>query len=144
MSTIVFTELAQVVSCESAREESVRQGVGVAVVNGRIAAIGADAELLARFPDAEQVRCGGGVMTPGFVDSHTHAVFGRWRADEYALRSRGVPYMEIARQGGGINASVRDLRSRSEDELVELDPHSAEHDDAAGARRPPRSRAGTG
>ena len=60
------------------------------------------------------------VLTPGLVDSHTHAVFGRWRADEYALRARGVPYMEIARRGGGINASVRDLRERSEAELVAL------------------------
>ena len=59
-------------------------------------------------------------LTPGFVDSHTHAVFGRYRTDEYAQRSAGVPYMEIARRGGGINASVRDLRARSEDELVEL------------------------
>jgi imidazolonepropionase len=60
------------------------------------------------------------VITPGFVDSHTHAVFGAWRAAEYAMRSRGVPYMEIARRGGGINASVRDIRERSVEELVEL------------------------
>jgi len=60
------------------------------------------------------------VLTPGLVDSHTHAVFGRYRTDEYALRCTGVPYMEIARRGGGINASVRDLRARSEDELVEM------------------------
>lgn len=120
MSPIVFTDLAQVITCESATEEDVRHDTGVAVVDGQIAAIGTDQELLARFPGAERVRCGGGVLTPGFVDSHTHVVFGRWRADEYALRSRGVPYMEIARQGGGINASVKDLRSRSEEELVEL------------------------
>jgi imidazolonepropionase len=66
------------------------------------------------------VDCGGGVITPGFVDSHTHAVFGAWRAGEYVLRSRGVPYMEIARRGGGILSSVRDVRERTEDELVEL------------------------
>jgi imidazolonepropionase len=82
--------------------------------------VGTEAELCNRYPDAERVDCGGGVLTPGLVDSHTHAVFGRWRADEYVLRCQGVPYMEIARQGGGINASVRDLRGRSEDDLVEL------------------------
>ena len=120
MSATVFTNLRQVVTCESTDASSVRENVGVAVVDGRIAAIAPDNELLARFPDAEEVRCGGGVMTPGFVDSHTHAVFGRWRYEEYALRSRGVSYMEIARQGGGINASVNDLRERSEEELVEL------------------------
>jgi imidazolonepropionase len=83
-------------------------------------AVAPESELKRRYRGAERVDCGGGVLTPGLVDSHTHAVFGRWRADEYALRSRGVPYMEIARRGGGINASVRDLRERSEDELVEL------------------------
>ncbi len=40
--------------------------------------------------------------------------------DEYERRCAGASYMEIARSGGGINASVRDLRGRSEDELVEL------------------------
>jgi imidazolonepropionase len=47
-------------------------------------------------------------------------VFGGWRAAEYALRSKGVPYMEIAREGGGINASIRDVRALSEEELVAL------------------------
>jgi imidazolonepropionase len=47
-------------------------------------------------------------------------VFGGWRAAEYALRSRGVPYMEIARRGGGINASIRDVRSMSEEQLAGL------------------------
>jgi imidazolonepropionase len=120
MSATIFTGAAQVVTCESTDPESVKTGVAVAVANGRIAAVAGEAELAGRFPDAERVDCAGGVVTPGFVDSHTHAVFGRWRAEEYALRCRGVPYMEIARQGGGINASVRDLRSRTEEELVEL------------------------
>jgi imidazolonepropionase len=82
--------------------------------------VGPDAEIVSRHPNAARVDCAGGVLTPGLVDSHTHAVFGRYRTDEYALRCRGVPYMEIARRGGGINASVRDLRARSEDELVAL------------------------
>jgi imidazolonepropionase len=109
-----------VVTCATPDDRAVLDGAAVAVENGRIAAIGPPAELAAAFPDHEGVDCAGGVLTPGFVDSHTHAVFGRWRADEYALRARGVPYMEIARQGGGINASVSDLRARSEDELVDL------------------------
>ncbi|HEX7050937.1 MAG TPA: imidazolonepropionase [Longimicrobiales bacterium] len=119
MTATVLTDVGQLVTCESAEPSSVLRGVGLAIADGKIAAIGPESELLARFPDAQRVRCGGGVITPGFIDSHTHAVFGRWRAEEYALRSRGVPYMEIARKGGGINASVEDLRARSEDELVE-------------------------
>lgn len=120
MESLLFVDLGQVVTCESAGEESVLHGAAVAVVNGKIAAVGPEPDMIRQFPGAERVRCGGRLLTPGFVDSHTHAVFGRWRADEYALRCRGVSYMEIARRGGGINASVNDLRARSEDELVEL------------------------
>lgn len=118
MSDLLFTGAAEVYTGEEA--EAVREGVAIVVRDGEIAAIGGEVEMAGRFPRAEVVDCEGGVLTPGLVDSHTHAVFGRWRADEYALRCRGVPYMEIARRGGGINASVRDLRERSEDELVEL------------------------
>ncbi|HLU26635.1 MAG TPA: imidazolonepropionase [Longimicrobiales bacterium] len=120
MSALLFRGASEVVTCESTAETSVLRGVAVVVEGGRIAAVGPESELVARHPAAETVDCAGGVLTPGLIDSHTHAVFGRWRADEYMLRCRGMSYMEIARRGGGINASVRDLRERSEDELVEL------------------------
>ena len=106
---------------ESADPAGVLHGAAVAVVKaGASPPSAAGREVLADFPHAERVHCDGLTLTPGFVDSHTHAVFGRYRTDEYALRCTGVPYMEIARRGGGINASVRDLRARSEDELVEM------------------------
>jgi imidazolonepropionase len=57
---------------------------------------------------------------PALVDSHTHAVFGAPRSAEHEMRAAGLDYMEIARQGGGIHASVRDARARSEDELLAL------------------------
>lgn len=120
MADLLFTGAAQVATCTSPEPDAVLEEAAVAVEDGVITAVGPARELEAAHPRHEQVDCAGGVLTPGFVDSHTHAVFGRWRAEEYALRSRGVPYMEIARQGGGINASVRDLRARTEDELVAL------------------------
>jgi len=57
-------------------------------------------------PRARRVECSGILLTHCLADSHTHAVFDRWRADEYVLRCRGLPFMEIARRGGVINASV--------------------------------------
>jgi imidazolonepropionase len=120
MGVTILTGASQVVTCETMDDRSVQTGVAVAMEGGRIVAVASDQELKRRYRGADRVDCEGGVLTPGLVDSHTHAVFGRWRADEYALRSRGLPYMEIARRGGGINASVRDLRARSEDELMEL------------------------
>ena len=120
MSGILFVNTAEVVTCESADESCILERGAVAVIGAEIVAVGSEADLRARYPDLDVHDCEGGVLTPGFVDSHTHAVFGRWRSEEYALRSSGVPYMEIARRGGGIHASVRDLRTRSEAELVEL------------------------
>ncbi|MEX2609523.1 MAG: imidazolonepropionase [Gemmatimonadota bacterium] len=120
MSGLLFRNVAELVTGTSAGSDGILRGASLAVVDGRVAEVGPHETLRGRFAGSVQVDCGGGVLTPGFVDSHTHAVFGGWRAAEYALRARGVPYMEIARQGGGINASVRDVRARSEEELVEL------------------------
>lgn len=119
-SRLVFINAAQVVTCDSPSPGSVLRDAAVAVANGRIAGIGAPSSFGEPFDSARRIDCEGGVLTPGFVDSHTHAIFGKWRSGEYALRSRGVPYMEIAREGGGILASVRDLRARSDTDLLAL------------------------
>jgi imidazolonepropionase len=126
---LLFVNARQVVTCAGparARrggemaDAVVREKVAVAVRSGVIADVGPEATLRATYPDATLVDCEGGVLTPGFVDSHTHAVFGRARYEEQELRATGVTYMEIARRGGGIHASVRDLRARDEDELFRL------------------------
>jgi imidazolonepropionase len=57
------------------------------------------------------------VVTPGFIDPHTHPVFAKTREDEFEMRLAGKSYMEIARAGGGIRSSVRNLREMTEDEL---------------------------
>ncbi len=101
-------------------DAGVREGVGVAIEGERIVAVEADDTLRRRFPDAVEVDCNRGLLAPGFVDSHTHTVFGAARFAEHELRATGVPYLEIARRGGGIHSSVRDLRSRSDDELFAL------------------------
>src|SRR4029077_1374585 len=88
--------------------------------NAGIVAVGPFDELRAGYNDAREIDCAGGVLTPGLVDSHTHAIFGRPRYEEQEYRAAGLDYMEIARRGGGIHSSVRDLRARSEDELLEL------------------------
>jgi imidazolonepropionase len=113
----LFTNTAQVVTSV---QDRVHEKAAVVVRDGRIAGVLPALQASQTYNGAAIVDCEGGVLTPGFVDSHTHAVFGGWRAAEYELRVRGLDYMEIARQGGGINASVSDLRRRSETELVEL------------------------
>ena len=102
------------------RDAAIREGVAVHVRAGTIAAVARERELRTEHPHATIVDCERGVLTPGFVDSHTHAVFGRARYEEQELRALGVSYLEIARRGGGIHASVRDLRDRGHDELFAL------------------------
>ena len=60
------------------------------------------------------------VLMPGFIDAHTHICFAGSRANDYAMRVAGKPYLEIARSGGGIMDSVRKTREANVIELVEL------------------------
>ncbi|WP_432401317.1 imidazolonepropionase [Wukongibacter sp. M2B1] len=62
----------------------------------------------------------GKTVMPGFVDSHTHLVFGGYRAEEFSWRLRGDSYMEIMERGGGIINSVRGTMEASKEELIEL------------------------
>ena len=125
----VVLEASQVLTCWTEGEprgQVAIPGAGViergavAIFEGRVDATGSQDEIRSRYPTAERIDLSNKILTPGIVDSHTHAVFGRWRLDEYELRCAGRSYAEIAAEGGGINASVLDLRERSEDELVEL------------------------
>lgn len=67
-----------------------------------------------------EVDAGRAVVMPGFVDSHTHTVFAAHRLEEYKKRVLGVPYAEIAKEGGGIAKSVSDVRSMDERTLFEV------------------------
>src|SRR3954453_7243634 len=73
------------------------------VRDGRIEAVGPRDEVEDRTtPEYEMLDAGGRVVLPGFVDAHTHPVFGGTRVDEYELRASGAKYQEIAEAGGGI------------------------------------------
>jgi imidazolonepropionase len=102
------------------RDAGVLTHTAVAVRGAQIAAVGQANDLKRSYPAAEVIDCQGRVLTPGLVDSHTHAVFGKPRYEEQELRSQGHDYMEIAKVGGGIHASVRDFRLRGDDELLAL------------------------
>ena len=77
-----------------------------------------DGDRIAENSNGEAIDCGGSLVTPGFVDPHTHSVFLDSREEEFALRLSGVSYEEIAAQGGGINASINGVRNASKEELI--------------------------
>jgi imidazolonepropionase len=87
---------------------------------GRVAARGPARETPAAAAAAARLDAARGVVLPGLVDSHTHAVFGGTRAHEFERRLAGATYQEIAAGGGGILWSVRDLRRRGDEELLAL------------------------
>ncbi|MCD4690544.1 imidazolonepropionase [bacterium] len=106
----------------AARELGIIEGGAVAVVNGRIVAVGPEREVLdgvVPSADAHVLDARGAVVTPGLVDPHTHAVFAKTREDEFAMRVEGRSYEEIAAAGGGIRSSVRQVRAATEDQLFE-------------------------
>lgn len=87
----------------------------VAVEAGRIAWVGPDQEC----PDAAQtVDARGALVTPGFVDPHTHLVYAGDRAFELALKLAGRPYLDILAAGGGIAHTVDATRAATQGGLV--------------------------
>ena len=95
---------------------------GLAVAGEEILAVGESDKVQGNAPLAEGctvIDARGMVVTPGFVDPHTHPVFSMTREKEFEMRIQGKSYMEIAQSGGGIRASVRDLRTTSVEILME-------------------------
>ena len=75
---------------------------------------------------ADEVIEADGLVTPGLVDCHTHAVFAGDRAAEFELRLQGARYEDVARAGGGILSTVRAVRAASEADLLrQSEPRAA-------------------
>ena len=98
----------------------------VIVKEGAITAVGSTADILPELEKTESDLSGYDVIDakdravlPGFIDSHTHLVFGGYRAEEFSWRLRGDSYMEIMNRGGGIVNTVQATREAAVEELVE-------------------------
>ena len=86
--------------------------------DGRVVWAGTESELPAELASTRSRSACGALVVPGLVDCHTHLCFGGWREDEFAEKLAGVPYLEIARRGGGIARTMRQTREASTEELV--------------------------
>lgn len=98
----------------------------VACWDGRVLAVGPRDELLVALEGSGYVLerfarldAGGGTVTPGLVDAHTHLLFGGSREGELELRQRGAGYLEILAAGGGILSTVEATRAASADDLLD-------------------------
>jgi len=88
------------------------KGMEILILDGKIIEVGS------KVSNADQlIDCENKLVTPGFVDCHTHPVFLDGRENEFEMRLKGLSYEEIAKNGGGINNSVSSVRNSSEAEL---------------------------
>ncbi len=92
--------------------------------DGKIAGIGTDPSWEKTVPPQNQIDATGKAVLPGFVDSHTHLVFGGYRPDEFLWRMAGVSYMEIMNRGGGILNTMDATRKATAEELAN---HAMDH-----------------
>lgn len=90
----------------------------IAITDDRIAWAGARADLPDAFRGGVIRDLGGRLITPALIDCHTHLVHGGNRAREFEMRLNGASYEDIARAGGGINATVAATRAATLDELI--------------------------
>ncbi|MBW2263804.1 MAG: imidazolonepropionase [Deltaproteobacteria bacterium] len=108
-------------SAGSPESPVVVEGGSVAVAGGLVAWVGKTERLADDVevgPEAMVIDAAGGVVTPGFVDPHTHAVFAGSRPLEFEWRLSGRSYLDILADGGGILATVNAVRQADEDQLV--------------------------
>jgi imidazolonepropionase len=126
---LVISNIGQLVTCASGgvpKRAAAMRDVGlitdgsVAVVNGKITAVGKYRDISDDWTADQIIDAGGKVVCPGFVDSHTHIVFAGDRLDEFELKIKGADYLEILAAGGGILSTVEKTRAASVDELVSL------------------------
>jgi imidazolonepropionase len=84
----------------------------------KILAVGPTAELRASYPNEPNMDASGCVVMPGFVDPHTHIIWGGDRSREFEMRLEGAKYLDILAAGGGIISTVRATRTASIETLI--------------------------
>lgn len=124
---IIIKNAAQLVTCSGFSAKKGREMSNLSVIEngtvivsgGIITYVGKDANCppLSDFPNHEIIDATGKAVLPGFVDSHTHFIFGGYREEEFSWRMRGDSYMSIMERGGGIHNTMTATRNASFDEL---------------------------
>jgi imidazolonepropionase len=90
----------------------------ILVRDEKIVAVGKTDELRAAYPGEPGLDATGCVVMPGFVDPHTHVIWGGDRAREFEMRLEGAKYLDILAAGGGILSTVRATRTASIEALI--------------------------
>ncbi len=133
---ILLTNIGQLITLRGTGEAGPRRGkqlaelgiledASVLCLGGKIVSVGTrreaqrDAWIQNNKTSIREIDCQGGVVLPGFVDSHTHPVFTNPRLVDFEKRISGASYEEIAEAGGGIRSSVEGVRNATRRQLAE-------------------------
>jgi imidazolonepropionase len=133
--TILLVDIGQLLTLRSAAkgprrgaslsELGIIEDAAVLCVGGKIVSVGTtkaalrDPWLKKHRKKVIEIDCGGRVVLPGFVDSHTHPVFAQPRLVDFEKRNSGASYEEIAEAGGGIRSSIDGVRKASKARLTQ-------------------------
>jgi imidazolonepropionase len=135
---LIIKNAAQLITCSGFKAKQgkemsnlhVIENGGLIIENGTIRSVGKTNEILKDFNDKNNkirefnvIDAAGKAVLPGFVDSHTHFVFGGYRAEEFSWRLRGDSYMDILERGGGILSTVKATRTAKKETLIETGLH---------------------
>ncbi len=95
----------------------IEQGA-VLIRDEKIVALGSTEDLRSAYPDEPSLDANHCVVMPGFIDPHTHLIWGGDRANEFEMKMAGAKYLDILASGGGIISTVRATRTASIESLV--------------------------
>lgn len=106
---------------EDLRKLKIINNGGVAIKDGKILSVSTSEEILDLYESHNKLNLNNeNILLPGFVDPHTHILFGGSREEEFLLRIQGENYLSIQKKGGGIYKTQRDTTSLSEKDLIKI------------------------
>ena len=129
MSKIIIKNASELVTCKGKSPKHGKDMSDIGLINNGCVVIENDIivdaggmDILKNYDEREYhiINAQNKAVLPGFIDSHTHLIFGGYRADEFSWRLRGDNYMSIMERGGGITSSVRATRNTSLEEFIKL------------------------
>lgn len=127
---ILVRNISQLVTCSGFEAKRGKQmselGIiedgAVAMADGIITHVGTTEEVIRQLNrnEYQEIGAAGKAVLPGFIDSHTHFIFGGYREEEFSWRLRGDSYMSIMERGGGIVNTMKATRESSYEQLYQL------------------------
>lgn len=130
MNNMIIKNASEIVTCsgntakfgKEMNDVKVIKNASIVIEDGIIKDFGEAEKISQKYDESkyEVIDATGKAVLPGFVDSHTHFIFGGYRAEEFSWRLRGDSYMDIMNRGGGIVSTVKDTRDASKEELYKL------------------------